>query len=95
MPLPSGNAWKRGGRADDPPFPWKNALILLSMVHPLWVRLEEALYRDAHTAESEEAFNQAVAVLEEVRDMDRASVCGRRAHQLREELRARPGCRAV
>ena len=46
-----------------------------------------ALSRDAHTAESEEAFNRAVAVLEEVRDMDRASVCGRRAHQLREELR--------
>lgn len=62
-------------------------LILLSMVHPLWVRLEESLYRDGHNAESEEAFNRAIAVLEEVRDMDRSSVCGRRAHQLREELR--------
>ena len=61
--------------------------ILLSMVHPLWVRLEEVLYREAHTPESEDAFNQAVAVLEEVRDMNRSSVCGRRAHQLREELR--------
>lgn len=62
-------------------------LILLSMVHPLWVRLEESLYRDGHNAESEEAFNRAISVLEEVRDMDRSSVCGRRAHQLREELR--------
>lgn len=62
-------------------------LILLSMVHPLWVRLEGVLYQGAHCAESEEAFNRAVAVLEEVRDMDRATVCGRRAHQLREELR--------
>lgn len=62
-------------------------LLLLSMVHPLWVRLEESLYRDGHNAESEEAFNRAIAVLEEVRDMDRSSVCGRRAHQLREELR--------
>ena len=79
-------AWRK--RADDPSLPLEERqLILLSMVHPLWVRLEEALYRDAHTAESEEAFNRAVAVLEEVRDMDRASVCGRRAHQLREELR--------
>lgn len=79
-------AWRK--RADDPSLPVEERqLILLSMVHPLWVRLEEALYRDAHTAESEEAFNRAVAVLEEVRDMDRASVCGRRAHQLREELR--------
>lgn len=62
-------------------------LILLSMVHPLWVRLEKVLYQDVHNQESEEAFTQAIAVLEEVRDLDPSSVCGRRAHQLREELR--------
>lgn len=62
-------------------------LILLSMVHPLWVRLESVTYHDGHTPDSEEAFNQAIAVLEEVRDMNPASVCGQRAHQLREELR--------
>lgn len=79
-------AWR--ARADDPSLPVEERqLILLAMVHPLWVRLEGALCRDAHTAESEEAFNRAIAVLEEVRDMDRSSVCGRRAHQLREELR--------
>lgn len=50
-------AWRK--RADDPSLPVEERqLILLSMVHPLWVRLEEALYRDAHTAESEEAFNR-------------------------------------
>ena len=54
---------------------------------PRCTRLEKVLYREAHTPESEDAFNQAVAVLEEVRDMNRSSVCGRRAHQLREELR--------
>lgn len=74
--------------ADDPSLSVEERqLILLSMVHPLWVRLEKVLYREAHTPESEDAFNQAVAVLEEVRDMNRSSVCGRRAHQLREELR--------
>lgn len=79
-------AWRK--KAADSSLPVEERqLILLSMVHPLWVRLEEALYQDAHNAESEEAFHQAVAVLEEVRDMDPASVCGRRAHQLREELR--------
>lgn len=79
-------AWRN--KADDPSLPVEERqLILLSMVHPLWVRLEESLYRGAHTAESEEAFNRAIAVLEEVRDMDRSSVCGRRAHLLREELR--------
>ena len=79
-------AWR--ACADDPSLSVEERqLILLSMVHPLWVRLEEVLYREAHTPESEDAFNQAVAVLEEVRDMNRSSVCGRRAHQLREELR--------
>lgn len=79
-------SWR--ARADDPSLPVEERqLILLSMVHPLLVRLEGALYRGAHKAESEEAFNRAIAVLEEVRDMDRSSVCGRRAHQLREELR--------
>lgn len=62
-------------------------LILLAVVHPLWVRLEKVLYQDAHNQESEEAFTQAIAVLGEVRDLDPSSVCGRRAHQLREELR--------
>lgn len=80
------DAWKR--MADDSSLPvHERQLILLSMVHPLWVRLEDALYRGAHSPESEEAFSRAIEVLEEVRDMDRASVCGRRAHQLREELR--------
>ena len=38
-------AWRK--RADDPSLPLEERqLILLSMVHPLWVRLEEALYRD-------------------------------------------------
>lgn len=79
-------AWRK--RAQDSSLPVEERqLILLSMVHPLWVRLEGVLYRDGHNAESEEAFNRAVAVLEEVRDMDRSGVCGRRAHQLREELR--------
>lgn len=79
-------AWR--ACADDPSLSVEERqLILLSMVHPLWVRLEKVLYREAHTPESEDAFNQAVAVLEEVRDMNRSSVCGRRAHQLREELR--------
>ena len=79
-------AWRK--KADDPALPVADRqLLLLAMVHPLWVRLEEVLYQGAHSAESEEAFNSAIAVLEEVRDMDRSSVCGRRAHQLREELR--------
>lgn len=79
-------AWRH--KADDPSLPVADRqLFLLSMVHPLWIRLENVLYQGAHSAESEEAFNQAIAVLEEVRDMDRASICGRRAHQLREELR--------
>ena len=87
--LPYEHAWKRGVPARMTPSlsVEERQLILLSMVHPLWVRLEEVLYREAHTPESEDAFNQAVAVLEEVRDMNRSSVCGRRAHQLREELR--------
>lgn len=80
------DAWR--ARADDSSLPvHERQLILLSMVHPLWIRLEEALYQGAHSPESEEAFNRAIEVLEEVRDMDGASVCGRRAHQLREELR--------
>ena len=79
-------AWRK--KADDPALPVADRqLLLLAMVHPLWVRLEDVLYQGAHSAESEEAFNCAIAVLEEVRDMDRSSVCGRRAHQLREELR--------
>lgn len=80
------DAWRR--IADDSSLPvHERQLILLSMVHPLMVRLEDALYRGAHSPESEEAFNLAIGVLEEVRDMDRTSVCGRRARQLREELR--------
>ena len=44
--------------ADDPSLSVEERqLILLSMVHPLWVRLEEVLYREAHTPESEDAFN--------------------------------------
>jgi len=79
-------AWR--SKADDPSLSVEERqLILLSMVYPLWVRLEDVLYRGAHTPESEDAFNRAIAVLEEVRDMERSSVCGRRAHQLREELR--------
>lgn len=79
-------AWRT--KADDPSLPVEERqLILLSMVYPLWVRLEDVLYRGTHTPESEDAFNRAIAVLEEVRDMERSSVCGRCAHQLREELR--------
>lgn len=38
-------------------------LLLLAMVHPLWVRLEDVLYQGAHSAESEEAFNCALPCL--------------------------------
>lgn len=46
-------AWR--ACADDPSLSVEERqLILLSMVHPLWVRLEEVLYLEAHTPESEE-----------------------------------------
>ncbi len=62
---------------------------LLTMVHPLWVRLEALYYRQsgAHCGKSEEAFNKAVETLEYARDLDNASDYGRHAHGLREELR--------
>ena len=70
-------------------------LILLAVVHPLWVRLEERpVPGGPQRRKARRPSTSAVAVLEEVRDMDRSSVCGRRAHQLREELRKSPsgGC---
>ncbi len=62
---------------------------LLTMVHPLWVRLEALYYRQsgAHDGKSEDAFNKAVETLERARDLDNGSDYGRHAHGLREELR--------
>ncbi len=63
---------------------------LLIMVHPLWVKLEALYYHadGAHSGKSEDAFNKAIATLEQARDFDKNSSFGQHAHRLREELRA-------
>lgn len=78
--------WRRKADSKETPLETRQ-MFLLAMVHPLWIRLENVLYQGAHGPGSEEAFNKAIEVLDEVRDMDASTVCGRRAHQLREDLR--------
>lgn len=61
--------------------------LLLTFVYPLYVNKAFRLYQGANNGELEEAFNQSIDILEQVRDMDRDSKWGRQAHAIREELR--------
>lgn len=61
--------------------------VALTTLYPLALRRYAQAYHGAHTPESEALFLRAVGILEEARDMNPASDAGRRAHQMREELR--------
>lgn len=61
--------------------------LTLDILYPLALRRYALAYDGAHTPESEALFLRAIDLLEEARDMDRESEAGRRAHEMREELR--------
>lgn len=61
--------------------------VTLTILYPLALRRYALAYNGAHTPESEALFLRAVGILEHARDMDPTSETGRKAHQLREELR--------
>lgn len=61
--------------------------LTLDVLYPLALRRYALSYDGAHTPESEALFLRAVDLLEEARDMDRDSETGKRAHEMREELR--------
>lgn len=65
----------------------RKQFVLLSYVYPLYVRKTSALYKGVNNGELEDAFNRSVEILEQVRDLDPTTSWGRRAHELREELR--------
>lgn len=65
----------------------RRQFILLTYIYPLYVHKTFLLYDGATNAELEQAFNKSVELLEQVRDMDRNSNWGKKAHNLREELR--------
>lgn len=61
--------------------------LTLDVLYPLALRRYALACQGAHTPESEALFLRAVDLLEEARDMDCDSETGRRAHEMREELR--------
>lgn len=65
----------------------RRQFILLTYVYPLYVHKTYLMHDGSINAKLEDAFNKSVALLEQVRDMDRNSIWGKKAHNLREELR--------
>lgn len=61
--------------------------LLLRVVYPMQLRLYILAYDGAHTPESERHFLEAIATLEQIRDIDPRTESGREAHRLREEMR--------
>ncbi len=61
--------------------------IRLQFLYPLLLIKYTKIYQGAHTRASEEQFIQAVEELEHARDIDPYSSYGRRAYELRENLR--------
>lgn len=59
----------------------------LRLLYPLLMEQYRRGYQGAHTPETEAKLLEAIAALEEARDIDPTSALGRRAHEEREHLR--------
>jgi len=67
--------------------PNRQQFIGLRLLYPLLMEQYRRGYKGAHTPETEAKLLEAIAALEEARDVDPQSALGRRAHEERERLR--------